>query len=80
MRNRNRRHKIFTGKYKLFVYAKADQMLDAFHHFTDDVALVAAENKQKAFKLFSKYYGNVVIDDVDELIIVPEEVNILTDY
>lgn len=77
-RNRNKRHKLFTRKYKLFAYAKADQMIE--HRFTDDVALVAAENKQKAFKLFSEYYGNVTLDDIDELVIVPEEVNILTDY
>lgn len=76
---KGRRHKLFTNKYKLFVYARADQMVD--HCFNDDVAIVFAKSKKDALKFFKQYYGLVDEETVFEIDnIRPEIVRILTDY
>ena len=76
---KGRRHKLFTNKYKLFVYAKADQMVD--HMFNDDVAIVFARNKHDALKYFLHYYEYADDEHIFEIKnMYPEHVHILTDY
>lgn len=76
---KGRRHKLFTNKYKLFVYARADQMVD--HCFNDDVAIVFAKSKKDALKFFKQYYGLADEETIFEIgNIRPEIVRILTDY
>ena len=76
---KGRRHKLFTNGYKLYVYARADQMID--HRFNDDVAIVFARNKRDALKFFKHYYVLADEETVFEIKnIIPEHVHILTDY
>ena len=76
---KGRRHKLFTNKYKLYVYARADQMVD--HMFNDDVAIVFARNKRDALDYFLQYYGYADDEHIFEIKnIIPEQVHILTDY
>lgn len=76
---KGRRHKLFTNKYKLFVYARANQMVD--HCFNDDVAIVFAKSKKDALKFFKQYYAYADEETVFEIDnIRPEIVRILTDY
>ncbi len=76
---KGRRHKLFTNKYKLFAYARADQMVD--HSFNDDVAIVFAKSKKDALRFFKQYYAYADDDHVFEINnIYPETVRILTDY
>ncbi len=76
---KGRRHKLFTNKYKLFVYAKADQMVD--HSFNDDVAIVFAKSKKDALRFFKHYYAYADDDHISEIShICPETVHILTSY
>lgn len=76
---KGRRHKLFTNGYKLYVYARADQMVE--HRFNDDVAIVFARNKRDALKFFKHYYGLADEETVFEIKnIIPEHVHILTDY
>lgn len=76
---KSRRHKLSTNGYKLYVYARANQMVE--HRFNDDVAIVFARNKRDALKFFKHYYGLADEETVFEIKnIIPERVYILTDY
>lgn len=52
-------------KKKLFVYAKANVMID--HQFSDDVAITYAANKQEAFIKFKQLY-DIKISDISSKI------------
>lgn len=64
-------------KKKLFVYAKANVMID--HQFSDDVAITYAANKQEAFIKFKQLY-DLKISDISEVRFNDYGISILTDY
>ena len=64
---------------RLYCYAKAEQMRKP-HMFTDDVAIVTAENKKEAIKVIRTYYSNCTDSDVFEVEFKSDGIAILTDY
>ena len=66
------------GPMRLYVYAKADQMVD--HRFTDDVALTYAVSRKWAVRHFRQLYAVVDKEDVHEVRFNADGVAILTAY
>lgn len=64
----------------IYCYAKSNQMKG--HRFNDDVALCRAKNKEEAFKIFIKYYGNATLKDISRVFNtrINNKPYILTDY
>ena len=63
---------------QLYVYAKPNQMVG--HKFSDDCAIVYAENKDEAMELFRKLYSNIQYKDINEVFFNDYDVAILTSY